>query len=362
MKIVTTVEALVSALKLSVKLEKKQSIPILANVLLDGNTVTATDLDQWTFVPLIGKVTGKGPFTLPYHQALAVLAGESGALTIEHTPASPTTKTKKAVESKVRLILPECEFAFDSLSTANFPVSPKPAETKITILGNDFRLLLDRVMFAISREQSRYTLNGALFDASGDVALMVGTDGHRLSLAETSKKTGKLSKILIPSAALAYLKANMNGSVSIGADEQYITFRTHGATFITRKLTGQFPDYQAVMPRESKITGTIPSASKLHPILARVAKCADERSGCVMFTFSEIGLSLTAQSSERGSARAVYPAPATGDLKMGLNSTYILEFLKQAGDVDVNYALTDERSAILFSLENWQYLSMPMRM
>ena len=359
-KIETTVEAFVAALKLGLKPEKKSSIPVLAMAKITGNRIDVTDLDQWSIVEFNAAMPDlKGnekPFLVPYHAAMDVLKGESGPLTI--TPMD---------NSWVQFKVSGCEYKLTSLSTANFPQCPDEFDTPIHLTGDAFRTLVDRTLFAISSEQSRYALHAALIVPATDKLSMVGTDGHRIALNTVPYEGAKAEEFLIRRDTLDMLRTRVNGHIEIGLKNEWQMFRTAGAKFFSRKLSGQFPNYEAVMPRNYKIKGVIDSAAKLHPILARVAKCADERSGAVTFKFGP-ELVMTASSSERGEAKATFPCVTNDVLTIGMNSEYLLEFLKKVGDRPVAVELKAPESSILFRAddeakgETFSYVVMPMRL
>lgn len=446
MKLVTTAEAFLKALKDGIKVEKRSTIPILGYVKVNGDnpSITATDLDTSSIIGLDGE--GSGEFLIPYHAVKDVLTGEKGKLVVEYIPgpphiiANPDAKTDHAeptmafdewltiVETRLgkqlwededengrsstgaaRLyalgVAPEwyaspdavkfdpgnvkvningCEYEFYGMRMDNYPVLPTVDGPSGYIPGEAFKELLERTSFAISREESRYTLNGALLILKGETARMVATDGHRLSLADVPGAQGEL-QTLIPQAVINYLepKAGADG-VCITVGEDSISFSMGNRQFISRKLTGQFPNYEAVMPRTFSVAYPIDTPATIAKTLARVAKCADERSGAVRWTLDPSGPQLHAESTERGKAKAQLPGivipvatETAGDsepsdpqtvLSIGLNSAYIAEFLKIAGDEPVTMRLKDSQSAALFSSHNennghkWDYVVMPMRM
>lgn len=357
--ITTTAEAFVAALKQS-KPEKKTTIPVLSYVKVEDGQIIATDLDMWTVVPFEAK--GAGTFLIPCRQVLDVLTGEKGKLTIEAT--TPPLDSKGALTPLVKFAINGCEYKFDTMRDTTFPQMPKPAEPAFTMDGKEFRKLVDRTLFAASREESRYILNGVLLKAGNDQVEMIATDGHRLSHAVASHIRATLPDTLIRSRTLDYLKSHVGEDVSIGVADDYQTFKTDGITVLSKVLQGTFPSYEAVMPKddEERTHATIPSCAKLSPVLTRVAKCADERSGAISFVFDG-GLKLLAKSTKRGSASATVPCTVgDGKATIGLNSTYILDFLKQAGDVPVEVLFKDGQTSVLFKLPDYSYLVMPMWM
>ena len=360
--ITTTVEAFLGALKASYPPERKSTIPVLSYARLTDNAITTTDLDSTTVTKFDAK--GKIDCLIPYRLALDVLKGESGALTV--TPLE---------DHWVLLKVGELEFKLQGMSAANFPAIPTPATTSLTLTGEVFTRMLTRTIFAISAEESRYTLNGALLlaDSTGAVT-MVATDGHRLALVNEQGE-GSLDKILIPRKALDYLKTRIGETVEIGAvttegTNGMTTFRTGNTILVSRNLNGQFPNYEAVMPRAdaTKVKVQILDPVKFEDNLKRVAKCADERSGAVKFTFFDTGGEIKAESSERGSAKAPIACVVEGGtsvgITMGFNAGYILDLLKVTKKEPLTLSLRDNQSAGMFTVgeDNYRHVIMPMRL
>ena len=375
MKITTTVESMLSALKLLMKPEKSSSIPILANVHVRGNVLSTTTLDMWSFVDLkcdsdtpaapVEKTKGKKKivaisdqpkgFVFPYYQTLSVLSGEKGPLTVEYLPS----------KGKVVLSFAGCEVELDSMSESNWPLSPAVSPFTITVDGNAMKTVLDRAMFCISKEQSRYALDGAQFSVNGGKFQIVATDGHRLSIATTDRHSGTIDKTLVCREAIEVLKPRIGSEIKIGvstdANYPYQSFQTNGVTIMSRILSGQFPNYEAVMPRNHKVLATIPDASKLLATITRVAKCSDERTHCIKLSFAP-DLTISASSLERGSMTAKTEIVADGLLVIGLNADMLTDFLKRIGPDPVAFKATNAGSAILLSVDDFDYIQMPMRM
>ena len=359
MKITTTVEAFVAALK-CMRSEKKGTLPVLMYVKFSGTTLTATDLVLWTIVPFEGK--GKGEVLIPHKQALAVLQGEKGPLEIETIEPKKTKaflKQPTPPTPPVKIRVSGCEYTFDGMPLGNFPETPKSAESVLEIDGKAFRTMYERVRFTLCNDETRYALRGALLKASADKVVMVGTDGHRLSHVTNPGDYADF-QTLIASTALDYLKTHLGESIKIGADNTHQTFRTGNVTLIARKLSGQFPDYEAVMRREDAIKVHVKVDTKISPTILRVAKCSDERSYCIKVHFGEKS-TISAESSSRGKATAPLPVVSDGELTIEWNATYILDFLKAIKDEPFTIDLKDNQSAAVFSVENFKHIVMPIR-
>ena len=363
--ITTTVKAVVAALRNMIAQKGKISIPVLSYVMVKDASIIGTDLDTTTIVPFEGK--GKGSFLIPYKQTLDALAGEAGDLVLEfHDTIGEKSGGKEDGRRFVKLTVGAVEFEFATLSTANFPQVPKQADSTLVIDGPTLETMLARTDISISNEQSRYTLNATLLKASNGKVTMVATDGHRLSLV-TGKGDGTMDDTLIAPAATRWLRKNCGGDVSIGVDENTHTIKTQNGTIIARKITGQFPKYEQVMPPNNKIVATFNSPEKFSDILKRVVKCSDERSGAVKLLAAESKTTLSASSTDRGSAKADIPCVTVGlpahsaALQMWFNGEYILDFLKVIDEGQFTLALKDRESAGVFEVKDFKYIIMPMR-
>jgi DNA polymerase-3 subunit beta len=197
---------------------------------------------------------------------------------------------------------------------------------------------------------------------------------------------------LIPNDAIKYLQSKagkhgvyiMAGKPKGEETTSLLSFAIGNVQLITKKLTGQFPNYQAVMPAKFRLMMPIDSPSEIAKTLGRVAKCADERGGAVRWTLDPAaGAVISAESTGMGWAKAKLAASVipivtetagdneSGDvesvLTIGLQSEYISQFLKIAGDEPVTMNLRDGQSAAMFSAFNenkgydWKYVVMPMR-
>lgn len=360
-KITTTVESFVAALKNSY-VEKKPTIPVLTSVLVTKDSVIGTNLDLATILPFDGK--GKGEFLLPHKQTLDILAGEHGPLTIECTVT--LKDNAKDVIRKAKLTVGTMEFELDSMDRGNFPEVPKPAEASLTVDGSALKTLIERTRISISKGIERYTLNGTLLKAASGTITMVATDGHRLSLATTEGK-GKIDDTIVLKAATEWLYKNCQEEVSIGLDSSTQTFKVANGILVARKLTGQFPDYTKVMPTRNNIVARFTSTQEFINILKRVAKCADERSGCVRVSVAPASVTLSAERSERGSAKGAIQCSTTGieandaNLNVGFNYGYIEDFLKVVNGSEFTFSFRDAQSAGLLQAPGIDYALMPMR-
>jgi DNA polymerase-3 subunit beta len=262
------------------------------------------------------------------------------------------------------------------MARANFPALPSfPTESAIQIPSQVLRNLIAKTIFAISNEESRYTLNGALLVLKPESITMVATDGHRLAHIEHSNDKLPVSgemRVLVPKKAMAELSTLLSVSdtpaVDFAKDESTLFFRVGGRLLTSRQLTGQFPNYEAVLPRDNNKYVTV-HCDELSAAIQRVAQFADERSNAIRMRVEKNELKVSSSNTETGESEDSIETSYSGDaLAIGFNSQYLLEFLKVVGSGDVRFEFKDAQSAGQLrpdeasdSEYKYRYIVMPMR-
>jgi DNA polymerase III subunit beta len=351
--------------------ERKTTIPILSNFLLEADedrlNITATDLDQAIRTSTAVKVKKAGSCTIPARKLYDyVKLLPDGDLTI-----------KLLDNHWVQIRSGRSNTKMVGMARANYPQVPEfPSIAATSISSVALKTLISRTIFAISNEESRYTLNGALLVIKAESLAMVATDGHRLSYVEKPNETlegiSGEKRVLIPRKALQELQVLLGSTeaekVEFADDEHTLFFRVGHRTLSTRKLSGQFPNFEAVMPRDNTKFAVVRS-SELSSAIQRVAQFADERSGAIRMKLEGNELKITANSTESGESEDTIDTPYSGDpITVGFNSIYILDFLKaldNAGEVRLEFK--DSQSAGQMRPEDpdaeykYRYVLMPMR-
>jgi DNA polymerase-3 subunit beta len=260
------------------------------------------------------------------------------------------------------------------MARSNFPTLPVfPAAGVVKIPAQVLRSMIAKTGFAIANEESRYTLNGALMVLKPESITMVATDGHRLAHIERAGEkfegvSGEM-KTLVPKKAMDELKSLLDAdieTIEFAKDESTLFFRVGARLLTSRQLTGQFPNYEAVLPKDNTKSIAI-HGDELGAAIARVAQFADERSHAVRLRLEKNELKLSASSTETGesedSIEVVYDSEP---LAIGFNAQYLIDFIKATGSGDVKLELKDSQSAgQLRPAEgedyNYRYIVMPMR-
>jgi DNA polymerase-3 subunit beta len=355
--------------------ERKTTIPILSNFLFEASnegdsgrlTITATDLDQSLRTSCAAKVKKAGACTIParklYDYIRLLPEGDISIKLMDNHWVQI-----RAGRSNTRMV---------GMARANFPqVAEFPAGggTKISVAS--LKNMVSKTIFAISNEESRYTLNGALLVLKAESMAMVATDGHRLAhvekLGETLEGITGEKKTLIPRKALGELAGLLNASeaetLEFADDDSTLFFKIGGRVLTSRKLTGQFPNYEAVLPRDNN-KFVIVRSEDLQGCIQRVAQFADERSGAIKIRLEQNELKLSSQSTDAGESEDTIETPYNYDpLVVGFNSQYLLDFLKAIGTAgEVRLEFKDAQSAGQMRPEdgnedvNYRYILMPMR-
>jgi DNA polymerase-3 subunit beta len=371
----TTMEITVSKFELLRELtatqgvvERKTTIPILSNYLFeaagDKLSLTATDLDLSLRTSCDAKVKKEGACTIPARKLY------------DYVKLLPDADiTIRLLENHwVSIRCGRSNTKMVGMARSNFPGLPVfPSAGVIKIPAAVLRSMIAKTGFAIASEESRYTLNGALMVLKPESITMVATDGHRLAHVErTGEKFEGVSgemKTLIPKKAMDELKSLLDSdieTIDFAKDESTLFFRVGPRLLTSRQLTGQFPNYEAVLPKDVSKSITL-QGEELGAAIARVAQFADERSRAVRLRLEKGELKLSASSTETGESEDSIEIAYDGEpMAIGFNAQYLIDFIKATGSGEVKLELKDAQSAgQLRPAEGedykYRYIVMPMR-
>jgi DNA polymerase III subunit beta len=349
--------------------ERKTTLPILSNLLLEAEgsalKLSATDLELGVRCVCPAKVKKEGVGTVPAKRLLEI---------IRSLPESEV-KFKVLENHWVQVTCERSSFKLVGMAKDSFPVLPSVPKALATIPAAVFSNLIQKTIFAISSEESRYTLNGALLMLKPESVAMVSTDGHRLAMIERELKIAGVSnelRVLIPKKAMSELlkllaESEETAQVELSKDESHLFFSVGGRILISRMLTGQFPNYEAVLPRENKRIIEL-DKDLVTAAIRRVALLADERSRAIRVQLEKDKLEVFSSSGEYGEAHETLDASYPGEaLQIGFDYQYLLDFLAVlSGGGKVRLELKDEQSAgqlrpAEMEAYQYRYVVMPMR-
>lgn len=343
--------------------EKKNVMPILANVLLEAKSdeviITATDLEVAIILSVPAQVKVQGKITV-LARSLFDIIRES---------ANDTIAIKSLENDRLEIVCGNSVFKFHALSAKEFPKLPDVEGVFSKIPTAPLIQMLGKVMFAMSTDETRHHLNGVLIEKSADKSLtLVATDGHRLSLNH-----GKFSlemrqdRVILPRKGVAELLKLIESTENfeMGLGERHVFVRLPHKTLFIRLVDGDFPDYSRVVPKDNPVSIKLPR-QELMGALRRVSLLASDRSKGVSFYFCNDSLSVSSSNPEIGEAREELTIPYKGAvINIGFNARYFLDVLGIIPDETVRLELKDELSPCLVLFDSDKdFLSviMPMRM
>ena len=345
----------------------RSALPILANVLLETKerefVLTATDLDVGV-----------------RYQLPSVTIEEPGAVTL---PARRlTTIIRELPEESVRIEVKQnyhavvscgaSRFRLPGLPPEDFPLLPPHDEgDALSLPQAALKTLLQYTMFAMSLEETRFILNGALLKTHDGALTLAATDGRRLAVA-TGKETprsslGKELSVVVPSKTIRELMRLLQDdgeepvSISPLKDNQLL-FRFGAVTVVTRLIEGQFPPYDSVIPPPSATTVTCPR-QLLADAVRRASLMTTATSQAVVFELAKDALIVSKESAELGSAREEVPAAYRGEpMTIAFNPEFWLEALKVLPQEDVAIEVTAPDKPAVIRLPDFVYVVLPMKL
>ena len=350
--------------------ERKNTIPILANVLIEakGNEVRmlATDLEVALRSRCDAAVAKGGSLTLPAKKLYEIVK------------ALPETDVRiQEDKNGVKVAADKFDSRMQTLPREDFPSLPEATGTASATLPREaLREMVGKTQFAITGEDTRFFLNGALFVLRSDSMSLVATDGHRLALVTVKRegtdqavKEGEEVKVILPKKTLlelGKLLSEAEGDIRYERGENHLFFDVGGRVLISRMIDGQFPAYERVIPKGNDKDIEF-ERERLTNAVKRVALLSNERSRAVKFVIDKDQVEVTSSSSEFGEAREQLAVDYQGTpLAISFNAQYVLEFLNVVETDVVSLSLKDEVSQAVMKPVGAQgydytYVIMPMR-
>jgi DNA polymerase III subunit beta len=346
--------------------ERKNTIPILANVLMEAKAdeirFLATDLEVGLRSKCKATVTKPGSLTLPAKKFYEIVK------------SLPDTDIRVAEEKGgVKIAADRFESKMQTLPREDFPTLPESAgASPATLSRSAVKEMVGKTQFAITGEDTRYFLNGALFVLRAGEMNLVATDGHRLALVSVSRdaqKTDDESKAILPKKTLGELgrlMAEGEGDIGYERGENHLFFTAGDRLLISRMIDGQFPAYERVIPKGNDKHIEF-ERDRLTNAVKRVALMSNERSRAVKFQIDKGKVDVTSSSPDLGEAKETLPVEYSGaPMQICFNAQYVLDFLSAVATDVVSLELKDEVSqAVMKPIGaegyDYTYVIMPMR-
>jgi DNA polymerase-3 subunit beta len=354
--------------------EKRSTIPILSNVLLkaaDGRLqIAATDLDVTILSSTPCRITTPGGVTIEAKRLFDIVR----SLPDDDVHFTLQENNSISVESGT------AKFRLLGLPAEDYPTLPSVNVSEgFTIPLDELKTMVGKVKFAITHEETRFQLNGALLKVQPNKMEMVATDGHRMALINfPSGISGKGKKgsdltILIPRKALdeiLRLEATEDGTVRFGVSENQLFFEAGDRRLLARMIDVNFPNYMEVISRDNDRRVMV-DRERLLSTIKRISLVANERTRAVRFDFAPGKLTVSSTNPELGDARETVPIDYAGQpFFVGLNAAYVMDFLSATDTPSVSLDLKDENSQCIGRPAtasedlpyDYLYVVMPMRL
>lgn len=356
-KVLTALQAAIGVV------ERRQTMPILANVLLTAKdnrlAVTATDLEVELVAHAEIKSATDGAVTIPGRKLLDICRSlpDGAKLTVAQEGDRVLVRAGKS------------RFALSSLPAAEFPVIDEMnAQQTLEVPQGDLKRLIDKTHFSMAQQDVRYYLNGMLLESDGKMLRTVATDGHRLALCEMALGTrGKGQQIIVPRKGVLELQRLLGteGTVELIIGTNHVRAQIGDIRFTSKLIDGRFPEYSRVIPSNPP-RSVLADREILRAALQRTAILANEKYRGVRLALKGKALTIQAHNPEQEEAEEEIEVKYGGEeLEVGFNVNYLLDAIGAIDSAEIEIGLTDGSSSCLVhapGVASSRYVVMPMRL
>jgi DNA polymerase-3 subunit beta len=366
MKIIARRESILSPLQSVIGVvERRQTMPILANVLLSAKggrlAVTATDLEVELVATSEVDVQRNGEVTVPGRKLLdicrALPEGAEITLTLEGDRMSVRARKSR--------------FTLSTLPATEFPtVEEINAQQTLKVPQKDFRRLLEKTHFSMAQQDVRYYLNGLLLETSGKSLRSVATDGHRLALCDVDLPEGAKpgQQVIVPRKGVLELQRILGGedqTLEVAIGSNHVRVQIGDIRFTSKLIDGRFPEYSRVIPANPPRTVSAVREDLRHA-LQRAAILSNEKYRGIRFMVKPNLLTIQSHNPEQEEAEEEVEVVYAGEeIEIGFNVNYLLDALAAVEGTEVEIGLTDGNSSCLIrssSDPGARFVVMPMRL
>lgn len=352
--------------QLSGVVERRQTLPVLGNILVkaDDNQITlaATDLEVELIVNLSCEVSESGEVTIPARKWLDIC---------KNLPDDATISISSS-DDKVILQAGRSRFTLSTLPATEFPLIEEiSTQTSYEISQSVLKNVFDATHFSMAQQDVRYYLNGLMMEMSSNLLRSVATDGHRLAMNDVDLKievNEDKRQIIVPRKGIQELMRLLSESddmVQITVGSSHLRLTIKDMIFTSKLIDGRFPDYERVMPEGGN---NIVSADKesLRQTLIRVAILSNEKYRGIRMILGKDRLQVMAHNPEQEEAEDEISVDYNGDeFEIGFNANYLLDAVNAVKSDQVHIVLSDSNSSCVIKASNddsSRYVVMPMRL
>lgn len=344
--------------------ERRQTMPILANVLLAARnnrlSVTGTDLEVELVASSEVTVQQAGDVTVPGRKLLDILRALPDGVNV-----TMATEGERMIVRAGR-----SRFTLSSLPAAEFPVVEEiHAQQTLVVAQAELRRLIDKTHFSMAQQDVRYYLNGLLIETDGKSLRAVATDGHRLAICESvlTQAATNAQQVIVPRKGVLELQRLLggDGDLDLAIGSNHIRAQIGDVRFTSKLIDGRFPEYGRVIPASPSriIEG---DRELLRQALQRTAILSNEKYRGVRLTLKPDLLTIQAHNPEQEEAEDQVEVSYQGDeVEIGFNVNYLLDALAAVDSEKVQIGLGDSNSSCLIRANDSaqaRYVVMPMRL
>jgi DNA polymerase-3 subunit beta len=346
--------------------ERRQTLPILANVLLEAENDTlrmvGTDLEVEILIEVPAANTTAGTTTVSARKLLDICRALPEGATINIAQ----------MEDRLKIQSGRSRFSLQSLPAQDFPRLEEGGhwEERTKLAQPKIRNLLEKTAFSMAQQDVRYFLNGVLLELDGEELAAVATDGHRLARSHIPLPAAvdEARQAIVPRKAVHELTRFLKDGaepVTLEMNPSHLRFSRPGAALTTKLIDGKFPDYRSVMTQNLTRT-VIAERSELYDVLARTAVLTNEKYRGIRLELEQNSAKVVAHNPDQEEARDEVAVEYEGEsIEIGFNVTYLMEALRALTENKVEIRVQDGNSGCLLQTpgdETTQYLVMPMRL
>ena len=348
--------------------EKKQTMPILGNVLIRGTGETlllvSSDLEVEISTEIVYPADSMINTTMPAKKLLDIL---------KSLPESKTVNIE-ILETKAIIKSGKSKFTLATISGTDFPYQPQANNFNFKVTADDFDSLIAQTGFSMATQDARHFLNGMFLETSNNCITVVATDGHRLSMSScnTGNKTDQPVSCIIPRKCITEIKRilssfkdNKENLVEFTIEEKEIVFKIDDFSIKTKLIEGNYPDYKKVFPESLPNKLTV-NKQDLKSALQRMSILSNDQFKGVKLTLNKTDMVLSTNNPSLEEGEDSIPCSYSGDaFDIGFNLSYLLEVIDVISSSNIEIQLNNSDSGCLISSEDKsshnKYIIMPMR-
>ncbi len=344
--------------------ERKQTMPILANVLInvadERLSITATDLEVELIATTTVSSSESGSFTLPGRKLLDICR----ALPVTSDLLLQQDNSKISISSK------RSKFSLSTLPENEFPLIKDISDIEvISVEQTNLKSLINKTHFSMAQQDVRYYLNGLLIESEGTNLRAVATDGHRLAISDTdlTESRDEKKQVILPRKGVIELQRLLDekGRIEVLLGSNHIRVKFDDVCFTSKLIDGNFPEYQRVIPPNPENKLKV-NTEKLKGALSRAAILSNEKYRGIRLTVQKNSLVIQAHNPEQEQAEEKMDVDYGGaEIEIGFNVNYLIDALNAVDSEDVHVLLVDNNSSCLIQdtdNSSYRFVVMPMRL